>query len=254
MRDLGEEERLELPRRFRIDGYDPWDEIRHCDAETEEVERKARDQHEVDLQFRAGAYRERGRTLRFGAPVTPADELAWLRERAGLPFGTRWTNLLQTRTERAILASEDASLSSVSRALAAGPDEKGPLLGRWLTRIGIAALDEDAARELTKRCERMVEHWLSRMTTEQHRFVAGDRIPILAEVLARLAVRGDVEDAERHARLAGRLAGGERWHVVTKQADHLLENAIGTLPAKERWRVLPEVIRYPLPGKRNNQM
>lgn len=251
-RDIGDDEVIDLPHRFKIDSYDPWDEIRHCDVETDEVERKARDEREVDVQFRAGTYRERGQTIHLGSPVTPAGELAWLRERAGLPFGMRATNLLRTRTERAILASEDVALSAVSRALAASPNEKGPLLGRWLTRIGIAALDEDASHELTKRCERMVEHWLCRMTTERDRLVATDRIQIFVEVLARLAVRGKVEDSVRHARLAGRLAEVNQWHAVSKQADHLLENAIAALPKKERWRILPEVISYPVPGERDN--
>lgn len=252
VRELGEEERFELPRRFRIDGYDPWTEINHCDAETGELERKSREQQVVDLQFRAGVYREPGRTLHFGSQTTPADELARLRERVGLPFGTRSANILRTRTERAILASEDASLSSISRALAAGPSEKGPLLGQWINRIGVAALEDDVSRELTKRCERLVEHWLSRMKTGQGRHVAMDRMPVLIEVLARLAVRGSIEDAERHAHIAGMLAKSGSWHAIAKHSDHLLENAIDTLPSNERWRVLPEVIRYPLSGERDD--
>ncbi|MCA1777156.1 MAG: SIR2 family protein [Loktanella sp.] len=250
-RNLGDEEKVELPHRFRIDRYDPWDELRHCDTEAEEAERKFREQPKIDIQFRAGTYRE-PQTIHFGSPVTPADELAWLRERVGLPYGMHRINLLRTRTERAILASENCALSGVSRALAAGPNEKGPLLGRWLTRIGIAALDEDTCRQLMKRCECMIEHLLCLMT-DQSRLVATDRIQIFVEVLARLAVRGHVEDAERHARLAGRLARVKQWHLVSKQADHLMENAILTLSQKERWRILPEVIDYPIPGERNDQ-
>lgn len=252
VRELGDQERFELPRRFQIDGYDPWNEINHCDAETAELERKAREQQEIDLQFKAGTYREKGRTLHLGRPLTPADELTWLRERAGLPFGTRWANLLRTRTERAILACEAASLSSISRALASGPNEKGPLLGQWLTRIGVAALEQDASRELTKRCERLIEHWLSRMTIEQERRVAVDRLPVVIEVLARLAVRGDIEDGKRHANVAAKLAKSGSWHAISKQVDHLLENAIDTIPKNERWCVLPVVIRYPLSGECND--
>ena len=60
--------------------------------------------------------------------------------------------------------------------------------------LGIAALDEEIVRELTKRSERVVEYWLSRMTNQEDRLVAADRIPIFVEVLARLAVRGGIDE------------------------------------------------------------
>ena len=250
-----DDERYTIPERFRIEGYEPWGEIRHIDSETEKIERTSRDETEVEVQFRAGSYR-RGNGMRLvsrAAALTPAGELTWLRERIGLPFGVRYANLLQTRTERAVVAAEDPSLSSISRVLAAAPDSKGPLLNKWLTRVGVAALEDDTARALAQRCEGAIAHWLGRMgEPKEAELTARDRLPILVETLARLAVRDKSDDAVRHAQLAFRISEIRGWHAFAKQTDHLIENAVDAMPPNERWRILPTVVRYPIPGERDD--
>lgn len=255
---LASEERLELPRRFRIEDYEPWDEIRHIDKKLEETEHKSREEASVEVQFRAGRYRTPG-GLHFvsrAAALTPASELAWLRERVGLPFGVKGVSLLHTRTERAIVASEELSLTCISRALSAHPSTKGPLLNRWLTRIGVAALEDDIARKLAKRCEGAIKYWLERMGSSDERwFVACDRLQILIETLARLAVRSVPGDALRQAQLAleiAKIGEGGAWHRLSSETDHLIENAVDAMPRDARWHALAIVVHYPVPGERDD--
>lgn len=256
MRDHMEEEvTVEVPERFRLDGYDPWNEISHLDAKIRQAEESRRKATGIDVKFRPGSYRQRNGGVRFvsrAAAATPAELASWLRERIGLPFGMRHTNMLRTRVERAVTVSEDPSAASISRILAVGPDTQGALMTTWLKRVAVAALDAEEVQTLATRCEAVIEHWLGQIEgPEDERGVAIDRIAIFVEALARLAVRDDPEAAERHAALALRIARANGWFSTSEAADHLLTNAVTAMPPNQRWRCLNTVIRYPVRGERD---
>ncbi|BCF89100.1 hypothetical protein PPGU16_21670 [Paraburkholderia largidicola] len=193
--------RAELPpaRDFTTVQVDPHEELEQISAAAQAVQNEQRDKATgmVPL-FEAGRYRpaSRSKSLEVDASaLLPWIELDYVTESTGLPIRINHASYCSHTLLQVLEIRYQPSVQwyvAVLRALHS-PYDKG--FERWFSRLLIAQLDEDVAKELIVLERTMIDYWLGRLDdtngseSSDERGIAIDELRLHLTVLARLSVR-----------------------------------------------------------------
>jgi hypothetical protein len=237
--------------RFRESKCDPFQEVEAIAGAIAAQRRKNEESNRVVPNFDPGSYRLPSQTILFGSTrVEPISELTWLLDEGGAPPRLRHTTLFVNERLEALELAFQPALGWYLTLIRSGLSRSDGKLARYFSRVAIAAMDSDVADGLIERLKLAHQYWASRLRTpdKEERGFAVDRLELVLEILARMAVRADSNGASELYR-----AGLALWAVPEMQSiafarpvAHLMRNSFKAVRPQDRAPLVLPSLQIPL--------
>lgn len=234
---------------------DPWETITALDAEIEKsLASQTEAMRTIEPRFEAGAYRDHGRTVRFGTPPGLVNyEMDRLSDSVGIVPRTKHVVVLSERMERAEPLTDyqnDTDYLRLIRIIQAGGKEA---LERGFGRIQIANLSPERVVFLREILSKAIDYALvqiARRTGWTDQFWS-NRAVMYTEVLSRLLVRAEPAEALAwfHKGIAFARDDRWRWRELFEPLGHLIKWSLSAIPPSKRSELLVDVVEFPLPDE-----
>ncbi len=238
----------------------PWDELNDLDRQiSEEFRERTEGSQSERVLFDPGAYTT---TVRFSSSLGWAmNDTLKLADTIGLPIMAGSVDVLRSRLSRAVELStsyDEAALLRTIRILK-GPSDN--LIEKLFGRVEVARMPFATV-------QRLIDVLWTAITFGRMRFAASgslhrpgfndfwvDRLRTLVEVLSRLVVRLDGEQAVVEFRKAVSLAHAPDWRywALFESLGNLLSRALLATPPSDRPGLLLDIVNLPLPDERGIQ-
>jgi hypothetical protein len=237
-----------------------WDELAELDRQISEEFRETTEgtQSESAL-FEPGAYTT---TVRFSSSLGRAmNDTVRVADTIGLPTMAGSVDVMRSRFSRAVELSssyDEAAFLRTIRILK-GPSDK--LIEKVFGRVQVARIPYATAQRLIDVLWTAINFGRMRFPSPSSFLQPGfnefwvDRLRVLVEVLSRLVVRLDGEQAIAAFRKAVSLAHAPDWRywALFEPLGNLLNRALLATPPRERQGLLLEILNLPLPDERGIQ-
>jgi tetratricopeptide (TPR) repeat protein len=235
-------------------GCDPWGTITALDGAIERgLTSQAKASRPVEPLFEAGTYRDHGITL-FGSPPGLVNyEMDRLSDSVGIAPRTRNVVVLSERMERAeplTVYQGDADYLRLLRIVQANGKEA---LERGFGRIQVANLPQERVDSLRGILSKAIDYALAQVRRREGRQDQfwSNRAAAYTEVLSRLLVRSEPEEALRWFRKGLAFAKDDRWHSLElyEPLGHLIKWGLSAIPPSKKPELLEELMGFPLPDE-----
>jgi hypothetical protein len=240
----------ELPNEYKILRCDPWDQISHLQT----LAAKKREDYFKSLEtieplFEKGHYVDHSRDLKFNAENPVLFHLLGISDQVGLPLWWDHMNLLGGVAE-SLLPVEKFSLQDFVFAIRCSSSDSSEAIKHCFSRIALANAEGSEIAQLSGFVKQAVAYWRKQALSgslEQKR-KAIDRIRVLAEVLARLAIRQTPEDAITTFKLALEMGQDSalQHHWLHEVLGHLMQYSLQSIPSSQKSQLLLDALSFPV--------
>jgi len=243
---------LEIERynRFLLKEYEPKIEVRRVESEVNSKLKKSQEEQDIELKFEAGEYRDNRNTIRFVSGREPRafDQIKWLSEVAGVPTIAENVNVVQTSMQNALALDFEPTSEWYLLVLATAPSYSKGVMDKYLSRIKVALLSQEAAEELMFKCQNAVEFWRQKAkSNEKFDHDAVSHIRRYIEALSRFATQANPENAIKFAKLAVNLGCDDNlnhWWLY-EPIGNLLKRSFEAIPPDRRSKISGDLLRFP---------
>ena len=250
----------EWPDYFARNKCLPSDELDELDREIgEELRDRIKGMRQEQPGFEPGTYTETVRLI--GSSGWAMHDTVRLADIVGLPTIAGSVDVMRFRLSRAVELStsyDERELLSVIRVLD-GPRDK--LIESVFSRIEVARMPFSAVQKLLDLLWRAIDFGRARFGTPSRILQPGlgnfwvERLRVLVEILSRLVVRLNGEEAIAAFRKAVSFAHAPDWGywVLFEPLGNLLSRSLLAVPPRDRRGLLLEILDLPLPDERGIQ-
>ncbi len=246
------DDRPDWPLAYKAAGTDPWDELNSISDELERAAQQSRaDALDRQPQFDPGHYRINSGTRIVNAAVPqPFEQYSYLEEHVGLPQRLGHTTITGARWAVAISNTDNDNLPWL--ALRSIISHDYDLLEEHFSRLAVARLQMEVVEQMVTCLRRAIAYGRDQIGRDDEQL--GDwaaRLNVLCELLSRLSVRLDGDQAIECFRLGAALLKDpaiRHWWVL-KGIGNLLTRSIQALQPERRHEVALDVLYLPLPNE-----
>ena len=242
----------EIPSRLQEMHCNPWDHVQRLrDATSEELEHQRID-NSVEALFKPGHYKDNSSTIRFRATVPSHFFLDGVMSATGVPIRWGHVSLLADYASRVAQLSHVDDLQRFALAIRVANSESDDILQLVFSRQSVARMAQEQASYLLSRCAEAVDFWTSSLASDrQSAHFSIERLRVFMEVLARVSVRAEPQQAKTTFRKACHLAAlphmQHNW--LCDVLSNLLECSLSAIPEAEQHEVLQVALDFPLPSE-----
>ena len=204
--------------------------------------------------FELGVKRIKGLTYSNHNPTVQAYRAVRLTEVAGLPQVVNYMNVASELFKPAAeILSISYAESAIRLAIRASNSDSDKTLQRVLTRSKVANLKDSSVKNLVKSCEGLIEYALDEIPKATSVFWV-ERMRVSLEVLSRLVLRLDTDDAEAVFNKALKYYSNylfvqHSW--LASPLDSLLKRSWEALPKNRRDPYVLDMLNLPIGGLDN---
>jgi tetratricopeptide (TPR) repeat protein len=238
----------------------PWDELAELDRQiSDEFREMAEGAQSENALFEPGAY---ATTVRFSSSLGRSmNDTVRVADTIGLPTMAGSVDVMRSRFSRAVELSSSYSEAAFLRTIRIlkGPSDK--LIEKMFGRIQVARMPYATAQRLIDVLWTAINFGRMRFPSPSSFLQPGfndfwvDRLRVLVEVLSRLVVRLDGEQAIAAFRKGVSLAHASDWRywALFEPLGNLLSRALLAIPPSARPGLLLDIVNLPLPDERGIQ-
>ncbi|HCR2172404.1 TPA: SIR2 family protein [Enterobacter roggenkampii] len=225
---------------------DSWGFTRELMDETEKYVEKQKKQASVELMFEAGYYRDNSKTITFTNALHPFVQIEHLIKTIGLPIRFKSSNILSGIIEKLLQCDELSNKEKFSLSIRAANSGEAESLKYFFSRASVAMLPSDEINVFIDKCIQSIHYWTGKLSSGIS--YARSKLQVFIEVLARLSVRADEEQAKQIFHLACRLVKNkEYFHVwLHEPLHHLVQYSLESISNEKKKDLLIDILDFPL--------
>lgn len=225
---------------------DSWGFTRDLMNETEKYVEKQKKHASVELMFEAGYYRDHSKTITFTNALHPLVQIEHLVRAIGLPIRFESSNILSGIIEKLVQCDDLSNNEKFSLSIRAANSGDAESLKYFFSRANVAILPSDEINLFIDKCIQSLHFWTEKLSLGI--FYARSKLQVFIEVLARLSVRANEEQAIQIFQLACRLVKNEEYYHawLHEPLHHLVKYSLESISHENKKDLLIDILNFPL--------
>jgi hypothetical protein len=239
-----------FPTTYQDSKCNPFDHIEHITQQITKALEAQQKQQGIQPSFEPGSYKNNADTVTLNNELHPILLIDGISNTTGVPLRWDSVNFLVEPASRLTQLDDIEGMHCFALAVRAAKIDTSEVLRKAFSRTKIACLSHNEASQIMDCCLRAINYWSAKLSEEfgASRVNTVDRLRVFIEVLARVSVRANQEQAKCIFNLGVSLGKQSAFqHVWLCDAlTHLISYSLKSIPESLHNELLLDALSFPL--------